>query len=133
MSFLLEFLTVMPEEVHSRPLRLGANRRDEITTELSESVSMTISMLTTCVEMYAADFRLLTKVFKCLASWFNLGVVPAELIAQSKLILAPFHVLLNRETPTFLHEASTDCICAALYVSEVSSSCRYALIMIIIG
>ncbi|XP_070539739.1 transportin-3-like [Ptychodera flava] len=117
LSFLLEVLTVIPEEINSRTLRLGANRREEIIQEFSQSVSMVITLLTNCIDT-TNDSRLLTKVFKCLASWFNVGVIPDDLISQSKVMKAPFHVLLNRETPSGLHEAATDCICAALYVAE---------------
>ncbi|XP_077999883.1 transportin-3-like [Glandiceps talaboti] len=117
LPFLLEVLTVMPEEVNSRTLRLGANRRQELTQDFSQSVTMMISLLSNCLEK-TTETRLLTKVFKCLASWFNLGVIPADLIVQSKVIMAPFQVLLNRETTSGLHEAATDCICSALYVAE---------------
>ncbi|MEQ2204092.1 Transportin-3 [Xenoophorus captivus] len=35
MPFLIEILTVLPEEVHSRSLRIGANRRTEIIEDLA--------------------------------------------------------------------------------------------------
>lgn len=39
---LLEILTVLPEEVNARSLRLGANRRDEVMQELA-STSKTVT------------------------------------------------------------------------------------------
>ena len=45
LPFLLEILTVLPEEVHSRSLRIGANRRTEIIEDLAYYSSTVISLL----------------------------------------------------------------------------------------
>uniref|UniRef100_A0A2C9JGA5 Importin N-terminal domain-containing protein n=1 Tax=Biomphalaria glabrata TaxID=6526 RepID=A0A2C9JGA5_BIOGL len=46
LGFLLEVLTVLPEEISSRSLRLGANRRKEVTEELIEASPTIIQLLT---------------------------------------------------------------------------------------
>lgn len=45
MTFLIEILTVLPEEVHSRSLRIGANRRTEIIEDLAYYSSTVVSLL----------------------------------------------------------------------------------------
>ncbi|KAK2517234.1 Tnpo3 [Columba guinea] len=45
LPFLLEILTVLPEEVHSRSLRIGANRRTEIIEDLAYYSSTVVSLL----------------------------------------------------------------------------------------
>eukprot|EP00058_Branchiostoma_floridae_P001083 XP_002586571.1 hypothetical protein BRAFLDRAFT_131385 [Branchiostoma floridae] len=102
LPFLLEVLTVLPEEVNSRSLRLGANRRGEVIEELAESCDLVIQLL----------------VYRCLGSWFNLGVIQGEAVATSQLLNAPFQAMHNPETVSSVHEAACDCICSALYVAE---------------
>ena len=116
--FLVEVLTVLPEEINSRSLRLGANRRDEITQELCQSASVVVQLLTACVENFAGDLRLQAKVFHCLGSWFTVKAMPQECIVNTKLVMAPFQALLNPECPSYLHEAASDCISSALYAAE---------------
>lgn len=45
MPFLIEILTVLPEEVHSRSLRIGANRRAEIIEDLAFYSSTVVTLL----------------------------------------------------------------------------------------
>lgn len=45
MTFLMEILTVLPEEVHSRSLRIGANRRTEIIDDLAYYSGTVIALL----------------------------------------------------------------------------------------
>lgn len=45
MPFLIEILTVLPEEVHSRSLRIGANRRTEIIEDLAYYSSTVVALL----------------------------------------------------------------------------------------
>lgn len=45
MLFLIEILTVLPEEVHSRSLRIGANRRTEIIEDLAYYSSTVVTLL----------------------------------------------------------------------------------------
>eukprot|EP00069_Balaena_mysticetus_P013106 bmy_08081T0 len=133
LPFLLEILTVLPEEVHSRSLRIGANRRTEIIEDLAFYSSTVVSLLMTCVEKAGTEEKMLMKVFRCLGSWFNLGVLDSNFMANNKLLALLFEVLLNDQTSYFptpatsqqqdktssnLHEAASDCVCSALYAIE---------------
>ncbi|XP_042324330.1 transportin-3 isoform X2 [Sceloporus undulatus] len=118
LPFLLEILTVLPEEVHSRSLRIGANRRTEIIEDLAYYSSTVVSLLVTCVEKAGNDEKMLIKIFRCLGSWFNLGVLDSTFMANSKLLSLLFEVLQQDKTSSNLHEAASDCVCSALYAIE---------------
>uniref|UniRef100_A0A8B9JYT2 Transportin-3 n=1 Tax=Astyanax mexicanus TaxID=7994 RepID=A0A8B9JYT2_ASTMX len=118
MPFLIEILTVLPEEVHSRSLRIGANRRTEIIEDLAYYSTTVITLLLSCVEKSGSDEKMLIKVFRCLGSWFNLGVLDSNFMASNQLLMVLFQVLQRDETSTNLHEAASDCVCSALYAIE---------------
>ncbi|XP_060229883.1 transportin-3 isoform X5 [Meriones unguiculatus] len=118
LPFLLEILTVLPEEVHSRSLRIGANRRTEIIEDLAFYSSTVVSLLMTCVEKAGTDEKMFMKVFRCLGSWFNLGVLDSNFMANNKLLALLFEVLQQDKTSSNLHEAASDCVCSALYAIE---------------
>ncbi|XP_005061577.1 PREDICTED: transportin-3 [Ficedula albicollis] len=118
LPFLLEILTVLPEEVHSRSLRIGANRRTEIIEDLAYYSSTVVSLLVTCVEKAGNEEKMLIKIFRCLGSWFNLGVLDSTFMANSKLLSLLFEVLQQDKTSSNLHEAASDCVCSALYAIE---------------
>uniref|UniRef100_A0A8C0E4R3 Transportin 3 n=1 Tax=Balaenoptera musculus TaxID=9771 RepID=A0A8C0E4R3_BALMU len=118
LPFLLEILTVLPEEVHSRSLRIGANRRTEIIEDLAFYSSTVVSLLMTCVEKAGTEEKMLMKVFRCLGSWFNLGVLDSNFMANNKLLALLFEVLQQDKTSSNLHEAASDCVCSALYAIE---------------
>ncbi|XP_055889168.1 transportin-3-like [Biomphalaria glabrata] len=122
LGFLLEVLTVLPEEISSRSLRLGANRRKEVTEELIEA-SPTIIQLLTHVNTSACgdeerDQRVRSKTYKVMGSWFSVGAIPQQVLLSTQLMNYPFQALANVNCPAFLHEAATDCVCSALYCSE---------------
>ncbi|EOA96430.1 Transportin-3, partial [Anas platyrhynchos] len=113
LPFLLEILTVLP-----RSLRIGANRRTEIIEDLAYYSSTVVSLLMTCVEKAGNDEKMLIKIFRCLGSWFNLGVLDSTFMANSKLLSLLFEVLQQDKTSSNLHEAASDCVCSALYAIE---------------
>ncbi|KAA0720943.1 Transportin-3 Importin-12 [Triplophysa tibetana] len=117
MPFLIEILTVLPEEVHSRSLRIGSNRRTEIIEDLAYYSTTVVALLVTCTEKSGNNEKMLIKVFRCLGSWFNLGVLDNNFIASNQLLMILFQVLRD-ETSTNLHEAVSDCVCSALYAIE---------------
>ncbi|XP_006745573.1 transportin-3 [Leptonychotes weddellii] len=55
LPFLLEILTVLPEEVHSRSLRIGANRRTEIIEDLAFYSSTVVSLLVSKCEILSCS------------------------------------------------------------------------------
>ncbi|XP_069765925.1 transportin-3-like isoform X3 [Narcine bancroftii] len=118
LPFLLEILTVLPEEVHSRSLRIGTNRRTEVIEDLAYHASLVIGLLTAYMERCSHDEKLVIKVFRCLMSWINLGILHTDHIANSQLLMAIFQVLSSHQTSSNLHEVASDCVCAALYAVE---------------
>ncbi|KFO08733.1 Transportin-3, partial [Balearica regulorum gibbericeps] len=72
----------------------------------------------TCVEKAGNDEKMLIKIFRCLGSWFNLGVLDSTFMANSKLLSLLFEVLQQDKTSSNLHEAASDCVCSALYAIE---------------
>ncbi|XP_076818259.1 transportin-3-like isoform X2 [Clavelina lepadiformis] len=117
LPYLLELLTVLPEEVNNRTLRLGENRRAEILEDMENAAPMVVDLLKACVEI-VKDEQLLCKIFKCLGSWFNLRILPGNHVARCKLLDPPFSVLKDVTVSSNLYESACDCICAALYSSE---------------
>ncbi|KAI0229583.1 Transportin-3 [Lamellibrachia satsuma] len=163
-NFLLELLTVLPEEINSRSLRLGANRRAEITEELVKASPMMVQLLIAVLETKRDDMRIGAKVFRCLSSWLSayaipqdiiIGTpfaaplshvagsvashpqnpllslhsskscswlsayaIPQDIIIGTPLVAALFQVMMDRESPSHVHEAVTDCLCSALYIVE---------------
>ncbi|XP_051911011.1 transportin-3 isoform X2 [Hippocampus zosterae] len=127
MPFLIEILTVLPEEVHSHSLRIGANRRTEIIEDLAYYSSTVVTLLASCVEKAGGGEKMLIKVFRCLGSWFNLGVLDGNFMASNQLPVVLFQVLSD-DTSTNLHEAAADCVCSALYaIKNVEANMTLAL------
>lgn len=118
MHFLLEVLTVLPEEISSRSLRLGANRRREVIDELKESSTVVLQLLCSCLKGMSSDPRIQVKVFRCLGTWFSVDALPQEAVVQSGLLMAPFKALVAKDCTSTIHEAASDCICSALYCVE---------------
>lgn len=95
------------------------------------------------MEKTGNDEKMLIKVFRCLGSWFNLGVLDSNFMASNQLLMVLFQILVSSSpaqtpvrcrspslircplslqqrdaTSTNLHEAASDCVCSALYAIE---------------
>jgi len=108
---LLEVLLLLPEEVDSRHLRLGANRRQQVKDMLSGSSQYIIQFLGTVI---TTDQSQQTSCIKCYSSWLTLGVIPLDSVLQSAVMGAAVASLQAPNTPTELHEAATDCMIALI-------------------
>ncbi|MGH0114663.1 UNVERIFIED_CONTAM: hypothetical protein FKN15_031805 [Acipenser sinensis] len=71
-----------------------------------------------CVEKTGSNEKMLIKAFRCLGSWFNLGVLDSNFMANNQLLIVLFQVLQRDDTSTNLHEAASDCVCSSLYAIE---------------
>uniref|UniRef100_A0A8C8BG32 Transportin-3 n=1 Tax=Otus sunia TaxID=257818 RepID=A0A8C8BG32_9STRI len=102
LPFLLEILTVLPEEVHSRSLRIGANRRTEIIEDLAYYSSTVISLLVRSIsgtpKPHFSHYHLLSHT-----------IPPSS---------ASCSLQQQDKTSSNLHEAASDCVCSALYAIE---------------
>lgn len=117
-TFLIEFLSLLPEEIGSRSLRLGANRRNEVKQELSAASELLVQFLTTVLDSLAGDNRLCAQVLHCLGSWLTAYVIPQAHLVSSKLILLPFQALMNKDCSSQLHHSATECLCSSLIAIE---------------
>lgn len=65
--------------------------------------SSPVSPQVTCVEKAGNEEKMLIKIFRCLGSWFNLGVLDSTFMANSKLLSLLFEVLVSvsQETGEF--------------------------------
>lgn len=98
---LLEILTLLPEEVNSRYLRLGANRRDEIVKELEANANAVHEFLCQCVttansaqqQHQAGDQQraalpfdpdtIQTWAVKCFTSWVSVSAIQVSYFSSS--------------------------------------------------
>lgn len=115
---LLEILTVLPEEVGSHHLRVGANRRDDVCTELRASATTVLNLLAACVGQFQNDANIKVKMFRCAASWVTLSAFPPAEFAETELLQTTFRTLHEADSSDMLHEVAADFVCNALFTSE---------------
>lgn len=111
---LLEIMTVIPEEVMSRSLRLGANRRNEIKQYLMTNSGIVCEFLRLTLDKAIDNSHITVKIVKCLTSWLSINAVASHEIIQSSVVSHTFQVLRDHTTSIGLHEAASDCICVLL-------------------
>ncbi|XP_052865936.1 transportin-3 isoform X2 [Anopheles cruzii] len=122
MFALLELLTLIPEEVNSRHLRLGANRRKEILQELEADSTMVVEYLTMCLVNGNDSELLRSKILKCFTSWVQVNAFKLPEISDSMIIMYCFQLLSNINCSPELHEAATDALCSLLQCMEINNT-----------
>lgn len=122
MNALIELLTLIPEEINSRYLRLGANRRKDVLTELENDSNLVGDYLLMCL-MNCNDNELLqTKILKCFTSWVNINAFKLSQIGDNMIIAYCFQILTNINTKPEIHDAATDCLCGLLQCLEMNNN-----------
>ncbi len=111
---LLEILVVLPEEVSSRHLRLGANRRNEILEELKTASGIVNDFLNACVSVQTNNYQYKLNAFKCLTSWLQIGAIHLEGIDNNVVLHEALRSLANVQEYSMTHEAASDCVIALL-------------------
>lgn len=114
---LLEVLMLLPEEVDSRHLRLGGNRRQQVKEVLQRSAPALSHLLQSCLAGEAHANNMLNVqilVIKCYSSWLTLGVVPLCNVQTSGLMHLALSILAEHNAPIALHDAATDCVTSLL-------------------
>ncbi|XP_050046846.1 transportin-3 isoform X1 [Dermacentor andersoni] len=130
---LLEVLTVLPEELNSRSLRLGANRRNEIIELFTEVSGRVVHLLDVCLQpAQNPDERVRARVFRCLGSWFSVGGLRLEDPVLHKLLGSVFEALKSPTSSSSVHETATDCVCNALMLIGQHSSQSTALAQVLV-
>lgn len=121
---LLEIMTVLPEEVNSRSLRLGSNRRQQVLAELTAIGETVSEFLKVCLNSGSENIQIHIRVLRCFTSWITVHAISLESVPVSEVVAYAFQVLGNYETGSQLHEAATDCICVILLALEENSNTR---------
>lgn len=120
---LLLTLNYIPEEIDSKHLRLGENRRREFTKELESCASMVLNFLQTCLmnEKSTLPKGVDQSVVACFTAWIKMNTIQLEAAVNSAVFAYSFQMLANPS----VHDEKTldvasDCICAVLESIEMS-------------
>ncbi|KAL1509671.1 hypothetical protein ABEB36_004377 [Hypothenemus hampei] len=124
---LLEILIVLPEELESRSVRLGENRRLEVLEELVQCAPMVMEFLAHCCTTYASDLNnntpILTRTLRCLTSWISVKAIELHDLTDNTVLALAFEILdykphEGKESTGALCDAATECICTLLQYLE---------------
>ncbi|XP_065159262.1 transportin-3 [Atheta coriaria] len=126
---LLEVLIVLPEELESRSVRLGENRRQDVIEELKQCAPTVNEFLKHCCNQYNSslhdNIQINVKIQRCFTSWVSLGAITLDDVVDNVVINRSLQILsYKQETEAIppiagvLHDAATDCICTLLQSLE---------------
>ncbi|XP_039484015.1 transportin-3 [Drosophila santomea] len=112
---LLEVLKVLPEEIDSRYLRLGANRREEVHKQLDASAECVLKFLCMCLQREDLDQqRVWNAALRTYSAWLVIHAFPVSHVYNNALTQLAFRLLSLPETTGKLHDNATECVCALL-------------------
>ncbi|CAD6999639.1 transportin-3 [Ceratitis capitata] len=118
---LLEILTLIPEEIDSRYLRLGANRREEIHMQLDFAAPKVLEFLCMCTQHTDGQKeRLVNSTIRCFSAWVSAQAIPVHHFTENSVGHKVFQLLSSGETSRKLHDTCTECLCALLSCIEVN-------------
>ncbi|KAG7213831.1 hypothetical protein KM043_003045 [Ampulex compressa] len=122
---LLQVMTVLPEEVNSRSLRLGANRRQHVLIEMNACADTVTEFLKLCLKNGGDNVQIQVTILRCFMSWITVHAIPLQAVPTSDVVAYALQVLGNHMTGSQLHEAATDCICVILQaLEEDTNACQ---------
>lgn len=116
---LINIITYLPEEVNSRHLRLGANRREEIQKQFESNSNWVLGLLVDSMTKYAhqrADK--VHNILKCFTSWICVHALQMGDMANNLITMECFNLLNNQSTDDKLHETASDLLCCFLQCLE---------------
>ncbi|KAF9180617.1 Nuclear import receptor [Haplosporangium sp. Z 11] len=116
LSYLLEFLTVLPEEVNdSRCPSLTDEeyraRSDELLTQNADQI---LKMLVLYMENSGGNTRLQESVFRCFLSWLRSGDISTSSLSNNPLVVFSFKALQMPE----LFDTAVDVVCELIYQTK---------------
>ncbi|KAI9585971.1 transportin-3 [Glossina fuscipes] len=115
---LLEILTLIPEEMDSRYLRLGANRREEVHLQLEAAAPKVMEYLCMCMHVSETNQeKILNATLRCYSTWVAIHAIRLQQSAQNPLTQQVFKLLSMESTSRKLHDTATECMCALLSTS----------------
>lgn len=100
---LLEVLTVLPEELESRSVRLGENRRQEILEDFQLSSGTVNEFLQHCINNYTSsalheNVQVQVKILRCFTSWTSMGsFVLSDVVLDNAVIIRAFQILSYKQ------------------------------------
>jgi hypothetical protein len=104
MNALIEFLTILPEEINNKRLKLGQNRRDHLKNLFSNSSGYIIEFLEASLKnelsasanSYDSLQIKLRLIYKCFASWIEEKLIDPSSIVDSQLFIHLFQFLVSQ-------------------------------------
>lgn len=119
---LINTISLIPEEISSRNLRLGANRRDEIQKQLEANSKVVLELLVGSLTNYAhGNPTKVLNIIKCFTSWICAHAIDVCDTANNVIVAETFNSLNNPDTELKLHDAATDLLCSFLQCLEVNN------------
>ncbi|XP_066257134.1 transportin-3 [Euwallacea similis] len=126
---LVEVLTVLPEELESKAVRLGENRRLEVLDDLKQCSPMVLEFLTHCCSTHANNLNenthIVARTLRCFTSWVSVGAISLLDLSDSDnvVINLAFQILdfkphEGKQSTGALCDAATECICTLLQCLE---------------
>lgn len=114
---LLLTLTFIPEEIDSKYLRLGENRRKQVLNELEASSPVLLQFLECCLTNSDAAIvnRIQLEAIACFSSWVGMDCVPVDAAASACVFSYAFQMLKNPAALTEKQlDTASDCISSVL-------------------
>ncbi|KAL5107942.1 Transportin-3 [Taenia crassiceps] len=130
-AYLIDVLKFISEEMNSKTLRLGLNRRHALMAHLESQKGLVLDFLS--YKMKNANPQTLARVFNCLASWWdNTGIMKDTDVRVSPLLEGAFYVLQHPENcPEAAYNASMEWILALLYCCPTVSDYHGGLLKLL--
>lgn len=119
---LIVTITLIPEEISSRNLRLGANRRDEVQKQLKSNAKTVVELLVASLTNFAqSNPTKVLNIIKCFTSWICVHAIDICDTTNNVIIVESLKLLNNPDTDIKLHDAASDLLCSLLQCLESSN------------
>ncbi|XP_017783001.1 PREDICTED: transportin-3 [Nicrophorus vespilloides] len=130
---LLEIFIVLPEEIESRSLRLGENRRQHVMDDLRSCAPTVNNFLKHCSNMYCNNLhdnvQITSKIIRCYASWISIEAISLDDVTDHVVVTNSLMILSYKQenakclpVSNTLHDAATNAICTLLKRLEVNNN-----------
>ncbi|XP_050439537.1 transportin-3-like [Adelges cooleyi] len=110
--FLVELLSVLSEEVHTRSMRIAVHRCMPLYTEFVRNVPIVNEFLEMCLKTEPNDERLKKVSYKCFANWLNIDCVYSSTVWNSAVLVEVFNMLYTNNCSLEIHGIAADTVIA---------------------
>uniref|UniRef100_A0A7E4VZI7 Importin N-terminal domain-containing protein n=1 Tax=Panagrellus redivivus TaxID=6233 RepID=A0A7E4VZI7_PANRE len=118
LNILLSLLRVFPEELSSRYLKLGANRRSAVQQEFATHFDTVINLLSHILQTHQNNPNLVKKLMQCVGPWINNPLNDTDNFASSTLFQSMLAFLNNTNAPADIYECICEALCSACLLCE---------------